>query len=192
MLRPKTIRTMLLDSNYIKNDDTRSTLVCMQIPAQNNLPFHIRNLDIIDFKIELGKLLKPHKNKILSFGSRFGNSIHTQLRLGHSQLNDHLFNVRLSATTKCLCGGLETTDHYLHDCFLYDVERKALYEELQGVLEKRLNKYSRSELTQILLFGEHSDNPEKYQHNKILFRYVQKFLIQTKRLVFKSKLQYTP
>ena len=27
----------------------------------NNLPFHIRNLDIIDFKIELGKLLKPYK-----------------------------------------------------------------------------------------------------------------------------------
>ena len=41
MLRPKTIRTMLLVSHHIKNDDTRSTLVCMQIPAQNNLPFHI-------------------------------------------------------------------------------------------------------------------------------------------------------
>ena len=158
----------------------------------NNLPFHIRNMDMLDFKIELGKLIKPYKNRVLNTGSRFGNSIHSQLRLGHSQLNDHLFSVRLSATTKCLCGGLETTEHYLHDCFLYDVERKVLHSELPGVLDKPLNKYNRRELTHILLHGEKSDNPDKYQHNKLLFRYVQKFLIQTKRLVFKSKLQYTP
>ena len=96
-------------------------------------------------------------------------SNHTQLRLGRSQLNDHLFSVRLSPTTKCLCGNLETTEHFLHDCFLYDVERKILHSELPGVLEKRLDKYSRRELTHILLYGEYSENPEKYQHNKILF-----------------------
>ena len=158
----------------------------------NNLPFNIRNMDIVDFKIQLGLLIKPHKNRLLSIGSRFGNAIHTQLRLGRSQLNDHLFSVRLSPTTKCLCGNLETTEHFLHDCFLYDVERKILHSELPGVLEKRLDKYSRRELTHILLYGEYSENPEKYQHNKILFRYVQKFLIQTKRLVYKSKLQYIP
>ena len=84
------------------------------------------------------------------------------------------------------------TEHYLHDCFLYDVERKVLHSELPGVLDKPLNKYNRRELTHILLHGEKSDNPDKYQHNKLLFRYVQKFLIQTKRLVFKSKLQYIP
>ena len=158
----------------------------------SNLPFNMRNMDMFDFKIQLGLLIKPHKNKLLSIGSRFGNSIHTQLRLGRSQLNDHLFSVRLSPTTKCLCGSLETTEHLFHDCFLYDVERKVLLSELPGVLEKRIDKYSRRELTQILLYGEHSENPEKYQHNKILFRYVQKFLIQTKRLVYKSKLQYVP
>ena len=158
----------------------------------NNLPFNIRNMDIVDFKIQLGLLIKPHKNRLLSIGSRFGNAIHTQLRLGRSQLNDHLFSVRLSPTTKCLCGNLETTEHFLHDCFLYDVERKILHSELPGVLEKRLDKYSRRELTHILLYGEYSENPEKYQHNKILFRYVQKYLIQTKRLVYKSKLQYIP
>ena len=55
-----------------------------------------------------------------------------------------------------------------------------------------LPKYNKKELAHILLYGEYSDNPEKYEHNKILFRYVQKFLIQTKRLVYKSRLQYVP
>ena len=147
---------------------------------------------MIEFKIELGIQLKPYKNKLLSVGSRFGNSIHTQLRLGRSQLNDHLFSVRLSSTAKCLCGTLESTEHFLLDCFLYDIERQVLFDEIPGVLEKRLDKYSRKELTQILLYGEYSNSPEKYEHNKTLFRYVQKFLIQTKRLVYKSRLQYIP
>ena len=158
----------------------------------NNLPFEMRNKDMIDFKMELGAQIKPYKNKLLSIGSRFGNSIHTQLRLGRSQLNDHLFGVRLSPTSKCLCGNLETTEHYLLECFIYDIERQTLFSELPGVLEKQLDKYNRKELTHILLYGEYSDNPEKYEHNKILFRHVQKFLIQTKRLVYKSKLQYIP
>ena len=158
----------------------------------NNLPFEMRNKDMIEFKIELGIQLKPYKNKLLSVGSRFGNSIHTQLRLGRSQLNDHLFSVRLSSTTKCLCGTLESTEHFLLDCFLYDIERQVLFDEIPGVLEKRLDKYSRKELAQILLYGEYSNNPDKYEHNKTLFRYVQKFLIQTKRLVYKSRLQYIP
>ena len=86
----------------------------------------------------------------------------------------------------------ETTEHFLLDCFLYDIERQTLLSELPGVLEKGLDKYNKKELAHILLYGEYSDNPEKYEHNKILFRYVQKFLIQTKRLVYKSRLQYVP
>ena len=158
----------------------------------NNLPFHLRNKDLFEFKIDLSLQMKPHKNKLFSIGSKFGNSIQTQLRLGRSQLNDHLFSVRLSPTAKCLCGNLETTEHFLLDCFLYDIERQTLLSELPGVLEKGLDKYNKKELAHILLYGEYSDNPEKYEHNKILFRYVQKFLIQTKRLVYKSRLQYVP
>ena len=60
------------------------------------------------------------------------------------------------------------------------------------MLEKSIDKYNRNELVHVLLHGEYSDNPEKYEHNKVLFRYVQKFLIQTKRLVYKSRLQYIP
>ena len=34
--------------------------------------------------------------------------------------------------------------------------------------------------------------PGKYAHNKHLFGYVQKFLVSTERLIYKSKLQYNP
>ena len=60
------------------------------------------------------------------------------------------------------------------------------------VLEKRIDRYSRNELVQILLHGEYPSDTGKYAHNKQLFSYVQKFLVSTKRLVYKSKLQYNP
>ena len=52
--------------------------------------------------------------------------------------------------------------------------------------------YNKSELLQILLRGEKPEIYEKYSHNKLIFKYVQDFLIKTKRLVFKSKNQYIP
>jgi len=39
---------------------------------------------------------------------------------------------------------------------------------------------------------EYPSDPGKYAHNKQLFSYVKKFLVSTKRLVYKSKLQYNP
>ena len=74
-------------------------------------------------------------------------------------------------------------------CFL---ERLCLFNDLRGVLEKRIDRYSRNELVQILLHGEYPSDTGKYAHNKQLFSYVQKFLVSTKRLVYKSKLQYNP
>ena len=118
--------------------------------------------------------------------------VHTQLRLSRSQLNDHLFSIRLSPSSKCLCGAVENTSHFLLDCFLYNEERLCLFNDLRGVLEKRIDRYSRNELVQILLNGEYPSDPGKYAHNKQLFSYVQKFLVSTKRLVYKSKLQYNP
>ena len=79
------------------------------------------------------------------------------------------------------------------ECFLYSNERTELFENLKGVLErKHTDNYNKSELLQILLRGEKPEIYEKYSHNKLIFKYVQDFLIKTKRLVFKSKNQYIP
>ena len=137
--------------------------------------------------------MKPKKHRLHNIGSKFGNSIHTQIRLNCSQLNSHLYSFGLSSTPNCLCQVQETTKHYLLDCFLYSIERNELFDKLKGVLErKHTDNYSKTELLQILLQGEKPEIYEKYSHNKLIFKYVQDFLIKTKRLVFKSRNQYIP
>ena len=159
----------------------------------NDLPFDLRNKDMFEFKIELGWLLKPPKTRLYSIGSKFGNSIHTQLRMGKSQLNDHLFSMRLTNSTGCLCREpVESTEHFLLDCFLYDAERQELFNSISGgTLLKKIDKYNRHDLVNALLFGEMIHDSDRYEHNKLLFKNVQSFLIKTKRLCYKSKLQYT-
>ena len=158
----------------------------------NDLPSELRNKDMIDFKTELGWLLKPPKIRLYCLGSKFGNSIHTQLRVKKSQLNDHLFTMRLSNTPSCICSEpLETTEHYILDCFMYEVERQELFTNISGLLIKKLDKYNRHDLVTALLFGENVHDSDRYQHNKLLFKNFQNFLIKTKRLCYKSKLQHT-
>ena len=57
-----------------------------------------------------------------------------------------------------------------------------LFEKLNGLLEKRVSTYTKSNLCDILLFGEKPHIPEKYQHNKLIFFAVQRFLCRTQRL----------
>ena len=179
--------------NYPENSSDFTNSFFPKISAKwNNLPFETRNKDLDEFKQDLIFRFKPQKYKVFNLGGKFGNSIHTQLRLSRSQLNDHLFSIRLSPSPKCLCGAIENTSHFLLDCFLYNEERLCLFNDLRGVLEKRIDRYSRNELVQILLHGEYPSDTGKYAHNKQLFSYVQKFLVSTKRLVYKSKLQYNP
>ena len=150
-------------------------------------------MDLVEFKLELGKIMKPKKHRLHNVGSKYGNSIHTQIRLNCSQLNSHLYSFALSPTPNCLCQALETTKHFLLDCFLYSNERNELFTKLAGVLEKKsVDNYNRTDLIQILLYGEKPQIYEKYNHNKLIFRYVQDFLIKTHRLVYKSKNQYIP
>ena len=39
------------------------------------------------------------------------------------------------------------------------------------------------------LCGEMNDDPQQYKNNKIIFRYVQNFIMKTRRLNYKSILQ---
>ena len=146
---------------------------------------------MIDFKQMLSEHMKPKKLKILSYGSKFGNSLQTQLRVGQSQLNSHLHKIGLSNTTNCKCGHHdETTSHLLHSCPLYKEARNQLHEKLSGLLERSPTSYTRDALTQVLLYGVEPDNPEQYRRNKSIFWNVQHYLINTRRLCYKSKLQF--
>ena len=66
-----------------------------------------------EFKRELSNLYKPKKVKHYKVGAKIKNSLHTQLRVGRTYLNQHLFEIGLSPTPKCLCGApQEDTEHF--------------------------------------------------------------------------------
>lgn len=51
------------------------------------------------------------------------------LRSGYT-LNEYQFKVGLQDSPNCSCGGIETVDHYICDCELYEVERQKLLTQL--------------------------------------------------------------
>ena len=65
-----------------------------------------------------------------------------------------------------------------HKYKLYEQAREQLFTKLEGLLELRVSKNTK---TNILPFGEKPHMPEKYHHNKLIFFCVQRFLGHTKR-----------
>ena len=91
-----------------------------------------------------------------------------------------------------MCGhNTESTEHFLLHCFLYSFERSNLLSNLIGVLEKQPASMTKENLLKTLLMGERNDDPLKYKHNKQIFKYVQHFIVKTRRLNYKSILQLT-
>ena len=94
----------------------------------NDLPLNLKSEgDICEFKFRLKIHLKPKKQKHFSRGTKRGNSLLTQLRVGRSQLNAHKFTLGLSDTDKCVCERPETVSHYFNNCFLYQEQRHTLH-----------------------------------------------------------------
>ena len=88
----------------------------------------------------------------------------------------------------------ETTEHVIFDCFLYNTERQVLFDYIKDtrhILCASFDSYNRKALISILLFGEHPFDYDRYPYNKLLFRAVQRFLVKTGRLKYKSVLQLT-
>ena len=84
----------------------------------DRIPSHIKNTyDYSEFKERLSTHLKPKKIKLFNYGSRYSNTLHTQLRLDRSQLNEHLFSIGLTNIKGCMCGhNNESTKHFLLYC----------------------------------------------------------------------------
>ena len=116
---------------------------------------------------------------------KYPNQLHTQLRVGRSSLNCHLYPIGLSNTKSCPCGfANESVEHFLLSCPRYDNARLTLFQRLSGLLE---NTYSKQTLTQILLCGEKPHVADKYTHNKFIAFAVQAFILKTKRLIAYNK-----
>ena len=189
----------LLNTNYPTNRTFQHYPFMSSFFTNSFFPFAIKKWDLLDpalrnepdfteFKLKLKEKLKPHRFKHFHCGFKYPNTLHTQLRVGRSFLNCHLFPIGLSITKSCQCGyHLESVDHYLLHCSLYEQARLQLFQKLEGLLENKLNTYSNKSLCQILLCGEKPHLPEKYTHNKHIFFAVQTFLSRSKRLFFNEQ-----
>ena len=142
-------------------------------------PYSIKQWDQLDpelrkehdfavFKAKLKETIKPSKFKHFNVGYKYPNQLHTQLRVGRSSLNSHLYPIGLSNTKSCPCGfANESVEHFLLDCIFYQNIRGQLYQKLGGLLEMKLSTYSKKDLVQIMLCGEKPHLPEKFYHNNV-------------------------
>ena len=147
----------------------------------NNLPDKIiSNINISEFKDELKIQLKPNNIKHFYKGNKLANSLLARIRLGRSKLNVHAFSIGLIDSPFCLCHRMETVDHYLHDCFLYTVERHKLFNLVEHYIPafKTMNKKSKVET---LLTGYKTHNTLFEYTNLRVTLAVQNFILQTKR-----------
>ena len=146
----------------------------------NNLHSRVRCcFELNEFKANLKAELKPNKTKHFNFGSKYGNTLHTRLRVGRSYLNSHKYSIGLADSPACLCHHpQETTEHFVLDCFLYPIERQNLFNLVSQQLPN-FNNLSKSNKLNIHLYGI-SDTIENRKTNNHILRAFQTYLIQTK------------
>jgi hypothetical protein len=84
---------------------------------------HIRQIDMA--------LPGPHTRLLYNSCKYKQASVLAQLRTGMSRLNNYLHRINASETDQCTCGqGIETVEHFLLWCRLWDVQRQRLFQTL--------------------------------------------------------------
>ena len=93
--------------------------------------------DLDTFKLELKDKIKPRKYKHFAKGNKIENALLTRIRVGRSHLNGHSYTIGLANTPECLCHfPCENTEHYLLYCFLFEQERRTMFESVRKLVPK--------------------------------------------------------
>ena len=150
--------------------------------AWNNLEIPLQTeKDQSVFKDKLKLKFKPKRHKHFARGSKRGNSLLTQLRVGRTFLNSHGFSIGLAESPACVCDRNETVEHYMLKCFLYAEERQILFSTVEQLLPNFRKMTQRKQLY-VLLYGINLDIDVVDSRNLPLTFAVQKFLLTTNRL----------
>jgi hypothetical protein len=92
------------------------------IRSWNLLPERIKSSTSINsFKSNL-KSNHPQQSPYYYIGKRLCQILHSRLRMHCSSLNQHLYSKNIVDSPLCKCGAIETTEHYLLYCPLYNVQ----------------------------------------------------------------------
>ena len=121
----------------------------------------------------------PHPPHYYTLGTKLGNTLHTQLRVGMSRLNAHQYTIQKNTDPACACGHKhENTNHFILDCPLFTSERTDLFTKMSLQLNIDITKLTNATKLNILLFG-HKTSKDK---QVFLSEHFQKFLQSTGRL----------
>ena len=157
----------LLNSKYPTNRTYQHNPFMCNFFTNSYFPYAIKKWDSLDpemryepdftlFKLKLKEKLKPHKFKHFHCGFKYPNTLHTQLKVGRSFLNSHLYEIGQSTTKSCQqCGfHTESCEHILLDCTAFANLREQMFQKLEGLLENNPKSYTKKALCNILLLGE--------------------------------------
>ena len=96
----------------------------------------------------------PHPPLYYTLGTKLGNTLHTQLRLGMSRLNAHQYAIQKITDPACACGhNQENTNHFILDCPLSTPARTHLFRETSLHLKVDFKTLTNIMKINILLFG---------------------------------------
>ena len=135
----------------------------------NELPLDIRNsTTFASFKLKLNNdIIKIPK--YYGIGNKISQIHHTRLRTKCSSLNQHLFSKNITENPLCVCGAVETTEHFLLECPRFTQARTVMIDTLSTFCFPSLN---------VLLYG---DDKLDFHHNKLIFLIVQQYISKSKR-----------
>ena len=174
----------LRNSNTLTQPNNRTTIFKSSfIPSTtklwNSLPLCTRQLNYSSFKRSLYERFNPpHPPKFYTFGSKRGNSLHTKIRVGASQLNAHLFQYQLTDSPACDCGHpYENTEHFFLHCILYNYPRTTLFNDMSTILDIDFTLLPKPSQINILIHGY---NLSGDSGRKAAFC-IQKFILSTQR-----------
>ena len=147
----------------------------------NCLSKEVQCKDLNDFKYSLKTKLKPPRFKHFSRGSKKGNSLLTRIRVGRSLLNQHSFTIGHAESPECLCHfKTESPEHYFLDCFLYSPERQTLFSLFEHHVPN-FHRLSKKKKLDLIIRGINIEDEDFLTLNTLLTKYVQNFIISTKR-----------
>ena len=94
-----------------------------------NLPNSLKNeRDLFVFKEKLKDKIKPKKYFHIKYGSKRGNSLLTQLRVGRTFLNSHSFLLGMEELPYCdICYVEENISHFMLTCTFFKEQRDILF-----------------------------------------------------------------
>ena len=112
------------------------------------------------FKSKYIQRIRPLRKSCFSIRNRYGLSLLTRIRVGHSDLRSHRFNKNFNCLSPlCACGiEDETPEHFFLRCPRFVTQRHTLFDSITDILNPEKIICPPDHLTLMLMYGKNNCN----------------------------------